>query len=304
MYPVRPDGLDAFLASLPPNQGGFLRAAGFKARAGQLMLLPAEDGVGGAAFGLGADTSPFVFGSLPAHLPGETDWHLEPGDYDPLAATLGYALGTYRYERFRNEPRPLRGCMCPAGHESSLSQASATCMVRDLINTPANLLGPAELARFAVSLAERYGATPEVAADAALQQAYPTVAAVGAGASRPPRVVTFRWQGSTAHADAPLVSLCGKGVCFDTGGYDLKPSAGMLRMKKDMGGAAAVLGLARLVMEADLPVRLAVRIGCVENSVSGTAMRPSDVIVTRSGLTRRGRQHRRRGAAGAVRSAR
>jgi leucyl aminopeptidase len=98
-------------------------------------------------------------------------------------------------------------------------------------------------------------------------------------------VVTFRWRGSAAAADAPLVSLCGKGVCFDTGGYDLKPSAGMLPMKKDMGGAAAVLGLARIVMEADLPVRLAVRIGCVENSVSGHAMRPSDVIVTRSGLT-------------------
>jgi leucyl aminopeptidase len=285
VYPVRPSGLDGFLANLPPHQGGFLRAAGFKARAGELMLLPAEDGIGGAAFGLGSDNSPFVFGGLARHLPSGTDWHLEAGEYDPLAATLGYAIGTYRYERFRNEATSVARLYCPPGHEGSLSQASAMNMVRDLINTPANLLGPVELARFAVSLAERYGATPEVAADAVLQQAYPTVAAVGAGAARPPRVVTFRWQGSTAHADAPLVSLCGKGVCFDTGGYDLKPSAGMLRMKKDMGGAAAVLGLARLVMEADLPVRLVVRIGCVENAVSGTAMRPSDVVVTRSGLS-------------------
>jgi len=102
---------------------------------------------------------------------------------------------------------------------------------------------------------------------------------------RPPRVVTFHWRGSAATDASPLLSLCGKGVCFDTGGYDLKPSAGMLRMKKDMGGAAAVLGLARIVMQADLPIRLAVRVGCVENSVSGTAMRPSDVIRTRSGLT-------------------
>jgi leucyl aminopeptidase len=124
-----------------------------------------------------------------------------------------------------------------------------------------------------------------MSADAALEDAYPAIAAVGRGSARPPRVVTFHWRGSSATHDAPLVSLCGKGVCFDTGGYDLKPSAGMLRMKKDMGGAATVLGLARIIMQSDLPIRLAVRIGCVENSVSGTAMRPSDVIRTRSGLT-------------------
>jgi leucyl aminopeptidase len=101
---------------------------------------------------------------------------------------------------------------------------------------------------------------------------------------RPAHVAIFRWSGSRAHADAPLISLCGKGVCFDTGGYDIKPSSGMLRMKKDMGGAATLLGLARMIMEADLPARLAVRIGCVENAISGSAMRPSDVIRTRKGL--------------------
>jgi leucyl aminopeptidase len=118
-----------------------------------------------------------------------------------------------------------------------------------------------------------------------LDKAYPTVAAVGRGSARPPRVAMLRWSGSKAHAGAPLISLCGKGVCFDTGGYDIKPSSGMLRMKKDMGGAATVLGLARMIMEADLPVRLAVRVGCVENSISGTAMRPLDVIRTRKGVT-------------------
>ena len=169
-------------------------------------------------------------------------------------------------------------------NETSLSQAAATWMVRDLINTPANILGPVELAEFVVSLADRYGATSDVSADAALEQAYPTIAVVGRGSSRPARVVTFRWRGKSATDDSPLVSLCGKGVCFDTGGYDLKPSAGMLRMKKDMGGAATVLGLARIIMEADLPVRLVVRVGCVENSVSGHAMRPSDVVRTRSGM--------------------
>ena len=285
VFPVRPDGLDSLLATMPPGQAGFLREAGFKAKAGNLRLLPGADGVAGAVLGLGAETAPFVFGGLPTQLPASIVWRLQPGDYDPLAATLGYALGTYRYSRFRAEAPPLARLYCPPGHEASLSHAAAINMVRDLINTPANLLGPSELAQFAVSLAERYGAAAKVVADGALQQAYPTIAAVGAGSSRPPRVVTFHWRGSAAHATAPLISLCGKGVCFDTGGYDLKPSAAMLRMKKDMGGAAAVLGLARMIMEADLPLRLAVRIGCVENSVSGTAMRPSDVIVTRAGLS-------------------
>jgi leucyl aminopeptidase len=158
-------------------------------------------------------------------------------------------------------------------------------MVRDLVNTPANLLGPEELAEFAASLGRRYGARVDVVTGEALAEGYPTVAAVGRGSARAAHVTTFRWSGSGAHADAPLVSLCGKGVCFDTGGYDIKPSSGMLRMKKDMGGAATVLGLARMIMEADLPVRLAVRVGCVENSISGTAMRPLDVIRTRKGLT-------------------
>jgi leucyl aminopeptidase len=173
----------------------------------------------------------------------------------------------------------------PPDHRQVLTEAAATWMVRDLINTPPNLLGPVELAGFAADLAKRYGAAVEIVEGEQLESGYPTVAAVGRGSTRPPRVVTFRWQGSGAHAAAPLISLCGKGVCFDTGGYDLKPSAGMLRMKKDMGGAANILGLARLIMEADLPVRLAVRIGCVENSVSGSAMRPSDVIRTRSGFS-------------------
>lgn len=285
IYPLRPAGLDAFHARLPPAQSAFLRDGGFGAKAGELRFLPGPEGIAGAVLGLGSDPSPFAFGNLSTQLPDTGTWRLEPGDHDPLAATLGYCLGAYRYDRFRPAGRAPAILFCPPGHAASLSQAAATWMVRDLINTPANILGPVELADFAVSLAERYGAAAEVCADAALRQAYPTIAAVAAGSARPARVVTFRWRGSAAADDAPLVSLCGKGVCFDTGGYDLKPSAGMLRMKKDMGGAATVLGLARIIMEANLPVRLVARIGCVENSVSGTAMRPSDVVLTRSGLT-------------------
>jgi leucyl aminopeptidase len=282
---VRPDGLAGFLDTLPPAQSGFLRDTTFAAKAGELRFLPGPDGVTGAVLGIGTDRSPFVFGDLPMQLPETSAWRLEPGDYDHAAATLGYCLGAYRYTRFRSGGRKAASLFAPSEHKASLSQASAHWMVRDLINTPANILGPVELADFAVSLADRYGAVSQVFADAGLEEAYPTIAAVGRGSVRPPRVVIFHWRGGSATDASPLLSLCGKGVCFDTGGYDLKPSAGMLRMKKDMGGAATVLGLARIVMEADLPIRLAVRVGCVENSVSGTAMRPSDVLRTRSGLT-------------------
>jgi leucyl aminopeptidase len=282
---VRPDALNALMEALPAAQSGFLRDTAFTAKAGELRLLPGEAGVAGAVLGLGLDSSPFVSGDLPTQLPEGLTWRLEPGDYDPAVTVLGYCLGAYRYTRFRQSGRAPSRLMVPPGCDGSLRQAEATWMVRDLINTPANLLGPAELADFVVSMSERYGATARVSIGDALEEAYPTVAAVGRGSCRPPAVAVFHWRGSGARDDSPLLSLCGKGVCFDTGGYDLKPSAGMLRMKKDMGGAATVLGLARIIMEADLPLRLAVRIGCVENSVSGSAMRPSDVLRTRSGLT-------------------
>ena len=129
-------------------------------------------------------------------------------------------------------------------------------MARDLINTPPNLLGPVELADAVRALGARYGAAVETIEGAALAEGYPTVAAVGRGSARPPRVAILRWRGSAASDASPLVSLCGKGVCFDTGGYDLKPSSAMLRMKKDMGGAAVAMGVARLIMDADPPVEI------------------------------------------------
>ena len=285
VHVVRPDGLAVLLETLTPSQSAFLRETEFAAKAGELRFLPGSDGVAGAVLGIGTDASPFVFGNLSTQLPAAGTWRLLPGDYDEGAAVLGYCLGAYRYNRFQAAGRKPATLLVPNGHESSLSQAAATWMVRDLINAPANILGPEELAAFAVSLADRHGAVCRTVSGSELETAYPTAAAVGRGSARPAAVVTFHWSGRHATAASPLLSLCGKGVCFDTGGYDLKPSAGMLRMKKDMGGAATVLGLARMIMEADLPIRLAVRVGCVENSVSGTAMRPSDIIRTRSGLT-------------------
>jgi leucyl aminopeptidase len=285
LHTVRPAALAAFLAGLPANQRAFLGATGFAAKAGESRLLPGPDGLAGAVLGLGEDRSPHVFGGLPADLPEGSVWRLASGDHDVASATLGFALGYYRYKGIKAAERQFAKLVAGPEQAGARSIAAAAWMVRDLINTPPNLLGPVELADAARTLGTRHGATVEIVEGAALDESFPTVAAVGRGSARPPRVVTLRWRGARADDNSPLVSLCGKGVCFDTGGYDLKPSAGMLRMKKDMGGAAVALGVARLVMQADLPVRLVTRIGCVENSVSGTAMRPSDVIRTRAGLT-------------------
>ncbi len=285
LHAVRPAGLSDLLDTLPPDQAGYLRDAGFTAAGQELVLLPGADGIGAAVLGLGEDRSPHAFGGLALCLPARSVWRIEPGDFDAMQATLGFCLGAYRFTAYRQAPRAPALLAAPAAHALALSQARAAWMVRDLINTPANDLGPAELAAFAVSLGERFGATAGLVEGARLEHEYPAIAAVGRGSARAPRVASFQWAGSQARDDAPLLSLCGKGVCFDSGGYDLKPSAAMLRMKKDMGGAAAVLGLARMVMEADLPIRLVARIGCVENSVSGTAMRPMDVIRARSGLS-------------------
>ena len=281
---IRPEALEAWLAGLPEVQAAWVRAAGFAAGAHELLLLPGEDGVAGAVLGLGGDRSPFAFGDLANKLPAGTAWRIEPGDFDSADATLGFLLGAYRYERLKPAKR-APAILAVTGQQDALSEAAAVWMVRDLVNAPANLLGPSELADAAMALGTSHRAIPFRIEGEALEAAYPTIATVGRGSERTPVVAGFTWRGSTASDASPLVSLCGKGVCFDSGGYDLKPSAGMLRMKKDMGGAANILGIARILMEADLPVRLAVRLGCVENSVSGRAMRPLDVVRTRRGLS-------------------
>ena len=278
VFALRPAALDGFLCE--HHDAAFLRASGFTAAAGEIRLLPGGDGIRGAVFGLGENRDPHLFGALPFGLPAR-DWRIEPGDFPIEDATLGFCLGAYQFAAFK-AVRPCARLIATAG--AATQAARATWLVRDLINTPADRLGPAELAAAVVQVGEAFGAATRVTAGEDLVREYPAIAAVGAGSDRAAAVATFRWQGSTARVDAPLVALCGKGVCFDTGGYDLKPSASMLRMKKDMGGAAIMLGLAHMVMAADLPVRLVVRVGCVENSVSGRAMRPSDVLSTRRGL--------------------
>jgi leucyl aminopeptidase len=286
LWPVAPDGLQALLASLPAAQASFLRASGFAARAQELRLLPGDDGIAGAVLGLGADpdeaASPWAFGGAPFALPEGTIWRIE-GAPDPAAATLGWALGAYRFAALKSKPgRAPARLVPPPGTGAALAEAAAIRRGRDLVNTPANLLGPAELAEAVRALGAAHGATVEVVEGAVLEQGFPAVHAVGGGSPRAPRVAILRWEGA---ADGPLVALCGKGVCFDTGGLDLKPSSAMLRMKKDMGGAAAVLAAAEMLMAARTPIRLLVLVGAVENAVSGTAFRPMDVIRTRKGLS-------------------
>lgn len=282
LHAVRPEMRDAFLATLPADQRGLLLACGFKASAGEIGWLPGPEGLAGAVVGLGSEHGPWAFGSLPTALPEGSAWRLEPGEYDAAQAVLGWGLGAYAFTRFKAPKRPPARLVRPVGTDEAVATVEATALARDLINVPAAELGPAELAEAAQSLAERHDARCEIIEGERLARDFPTVAAVGAGSPRPPRVAMLRWTGAE---HGPLIALCGKGVCFDTGGLDLKPSSAMLRMKKDMGGAAIVLGVADLVMRTRLPVRLLVLIGAVENAISGSAMRPMDVLRTRKGLT-------------------
>ncbi|MGH7070014.1 MAG: leucyl aminopeptidase family protein [Acetobacteraceae bacterium] len=268
------------------REAGFLARMEFSGDAGQLVVGPdGEDGLF-AALGRGRESSPFLYGGLATTLPGGTVWRFASPPPDPAAAVFGFAAGAYHYEKFIKPTRRLVRLVLPTPPpRSAIEQAEATWMVRDLINAPANMLGPAEFAACTREMACRYGAAVTETHGDTLSARYPAIAAVGAGSARPPVVVHLAWRGSDATDQAPLVALCGKGVCFDTGGLDVKPSSAMLRMKKDMGGAAVALGLARLLMAADLPIRLSLRIGAVENSISGAAMRPLDIIRTQHGLT-------------------
>jgi leucyl aminopeptidase len=255
----------------------FARAGGFTGKPGEIALLPGDTGLAGALFG--APRNAEGYGALPYGLPEGTDWRLVGGD--AAAATLGWALGAYRYTRFKPGKRAPARLLAPPGTGESQAIAAAMCRARDLINTPANHLGPAELAAVVGEVAARHGAAFRVIEGEELSLGFPAVQAVGQGSPRAPRVAVLEW----GAPDAPLVALCGKGVCFDTGGLDLKPSSAMLRMKKDMGGAAVMLALAEALMALHTKIRLLLLVGAVENSVSGDAFRPMDVIRTRQGLT-------------------
>jgi len=275
-------------ASLPQAARAFAAAAGFRPSAGQFLLLPDERGGSlGALFGMDAadakSADPFLAGKLAALLP-EGAWKFAAAPRDPRLSALAFALGMYRFTRYRAAEQKKIRLAVPEGvdGEDLSRQVEAVFLARDLINTPTNDLGPAELEDAAKKLAERFGAEfSSIAGDDLLKQNFPLIHAVGRASGSKPRLLDFRW-GDPKH---PKVTLVGKGVCFDTGGLDIKPSSAMLLMKKDMGGAAAALALAHLVMDAKLKVSLRVLIPAVENSISDEAFRPGDIYKSRKGIT-------------------
>jgi len=278
---------DGWAASQPAARRALLAAMRFDGKTGyQYALLPAERGAHDVVATVAdiAALSPWCLAKLGEALPAGS-YRLVEGE--PGIAALGWLLGQHRFKRYKSKPASDRGerillTAGVAGIERIVRLAEATAMVRDLVDTPASDLGPAELEAAARALASEYGAKLEVTCGDALDAGFPMIAAVGRGASRDrlPRLIEVRW----GREDAPRIAIVGKGVCFDSGGLDIKPASGMRLMKKDMGGAAHALALARLVMGSGLPVRLHLLIPAVENSVSATAFRPGDVIASRLGL--------------------
>ncbi|HVX76226.1 MAG TPA: leucyl aminopeptidase family protein [Bradyrhizobium sp.] len=265
----------------------FALANGFAAKPGKCLILPAADGrIAQVIFGLDDENSksrdPFRAGALPGLLPPGTYRFANAPDDTRLAA-LAFALGSYRFSRYRKSEASEVRLVPPDGVDVAEigRMAEAAYLARDLINTPSNDMGPEELAHAARELAQRFGASFNCIAGDELARGFPLIHAVGMASTRAPRLIDIGW-GDPAH---PKVTLVGKGVCFDTGGLDLKPSSGMLIMKKDMGGAANVLALASMVMDAGLKLRLRVLIPAVENAVAGNAFRPLDIFKSRKGLT-------------------
>ncbi len=273
---------------LPAAARAFADASDFKPDAGRHLILPATNGgIAGCLFGLGKrgdkHADPLLAGKLATVLPGG-DWKFSQAPGDARLATLAFALGSYRFDRYRKNTKKLPRLVVPSGVDAGeiARIAEGVTLARDLVNTPANDLGPGELEAAIRALAKRHGAkVSSVIGKDLLRKNFPLVYAVGQGSERAPRLVEFTW-GKPSH---PKLTLVGKGVCFDTGGLDVKPSAGMLLMKKDMGGAAAALALAHMIMDAKLKVRLRVIVPAVENSISGIAFRPGDVFKSRSGVT-------------------
>ncbi len=276
----------ADVSHLPePRWRRWAEASGYKGEAGQYCLLPGpEGGLEAVLVAYDPDALPWCFADLAAALPAG-NYRLK-GGMDPWSAgqmVLGWLLGHYRFERYKDKTESKTRLVWPEGVDRSeiLRQAQAVSQVRDLINTPAEDMGPSALAAAAVEVGKTYGAkVEEIVGPALLSHNFPMVHTVGRAAADAPRLVALTWSGPGAERHLALV---GKGVCFDSGGLDIKPAEGMKLMKKDMGGAAHALALARLVMDAGLPLRLTLVLPIVENAISGNAFRPLDVLRARDG---------------------
>jgi leucyl aminopeptidase len=284
--PVTPESLADTVGRLSDAERHWVQGLGFKAEAATTALLPTAAGkLGRVLVGWKPEEPIWALGGLPETLPeGSYALDARPGAAAATRMALGWALGAYGFQRYKARSRAPAELVWPAEADRGEAErlARGITLARDLINTPAEDMGPAELALAAEQLAAEHDATASViVGDALLEKNYPMIHAVGRGSARAPRLIDITW----GDAKAPKLTLVGKGVCFDSGGLDLKTSQGMRMMKKDMGGAATLLGLAAAIMDAGLPVRLRVLIPAVENFVSATSFRPMDVINTRKGLT-------------------
>jgi leucyl aminopeptidase len=287
LHLVDKKGFEAWLKALPERARTAVAVQGFRAEGYQFAVLPGDQASEwSAALGVANVDDPSVWClSKAADLLPEGSYRV--ADRSPGPAVLGWLLGQYRFGRYKEEAAPKGPRIlltdAPARIDETVALAEATFLVRDLVNTPAGDLGPAELEEAAAALADEFGAKLTVTRGAELDAGFPMVAAVGraASADRAPRMIELAW-GDQRH---PKLAIVGKGVCFDSGGLDIKPADGMRLMKKDMGGAAHAFALARLIMGAKLPVRLHLLVPAVENAISGGAFRPGDILKSRKGLT-------------------
>lgn len=276
----------ALSASLPAATRHWLATVGFSGAPDTQALVPGPDGKLGQVFaGVSGANAPFALAHLPLALPAGSYW-LDAGSglsLDAEAAALSWELGGYQfdlYKKAKREPATLVMADSPEA-QRGLALATAIAATRDLVNTPAEHMGPEELAQAAQLVAKQHGAKfSQIVGEALLKKNFPAVHAVGRAAARAPRLIELNW-GNPKH---PRIAIVGKGVCFDTGGLNIKGGEGMRQMKKDMGGAANALGLASLIMALKLPVRLQLLIPAVENAISGNAYRPGDIVPTRKGL--------------------
>jgi leucyl aminopeptidase len=297
VHVVEAKKFESWAKKQPANVVSILEAQGWTAKANSVsVVIPADEFPAGVYVGCGEELSLYTLShavdavrrSFSSTILKKYCFALEPSEFhhpgDMEKACIGWALACYRFDAFKKSESVCPRLVLPKGIDKTRVEAMirSISLIRNLINLPANALGPSQLADAAIATGENFGAKVKVVSDqSVLAKDYPLIHAVGHGSDRPPRLVDLTW----GNPRDPKVTLVGKGVCFDTGGYDLKPSSAMLMMKKDMGGAAMALGLAWMVMSLKIPVRLRVLIPAVENSVSGRAFRPMDIFPSRKGLT-------------------
>jgi leucyl aminopeptidase len=285
LLPVLREELDDWLANAPERHQRWIRSSGFKAQAGKWCGLPdARGGLEAVVFGMADDGWLYQLAGLPGALPAGNYRLVSIWNEDQrIQASIGWGMAAYRFRRYLQDAKP-GPVLCLEDDIGKIVEYmyGAMALVRDLVNTPTEDMGPGDLADEVVKVGDAFDArTRIVKGEDLLTEGFPAVHAVGRAAERAPRFICMTW----GDKNDPVLALVGKGVCFDSGGLDIKPASGMLLMKKDMGGAAHVLALAGLVMQYRLPVRLMLLIPAVENSISGNAYRPGDVIDTRKKLT-------------------